>query len=68
MTVRADGFVDATGDAAMVWQAGLRVPRAGEGVIYGSQMIVIENFDEAQKPSRAEMSERHSRARRSSTA
>ncbi len=29
-----------------------------EGVIYGSQMIVIENFNEAQKPSRADMSER----------
>ena len=27
-------------------------------MIYGSQMIVIENFDEAHKPSRAEMSER----------
>ena len=56
--VRADGFVDATGDAAVVWQAGLECREPAEGVIYGSQMIVIENFDEARKPSRAEMSER----------
>lgn len=56
--VRADGFVDSTGDAAVVWQAGLECQQPAEGVIYGSQMIVIENFSEAHKPSRAEMSER----------
>src|SRR5579862_392967 len=56
--VKADGFVDATGDAAVAWQAGLECREPAEGVIYGSQMIVIENFDEAHKPSRAEMSER----------
>jgi hypothetical protein len=58
VVVRADGFVDATGDAAVVWQAGLDCREPAEGLIYGSQMIVIENFDEASKPSRAEMSER----------
>jgi hypothetical protein len=58
VTVRADGFVDATGDAALVWQAGLDCREPAEGVIFGSQMIVIENFDETRKPSRAEMSER----------
>ncbi len=42
----------------MVWQAGLECREPAEGVIYGSQMIVIENFDEAHKPSRADMSER----------
>lgn len=56
--VRANGFVDATGDAAVVWQAGLECREPAEGIIYGSQMIVIENFDEAHKPSRSEMSER----------
>src|SRR5580704_3946623 len=56
--VRADGFVDATGDAAVVWGAGLECREPAEGVIYGSQMIVIENFNEACKPGRAEMSER----------
>jgi len=56
--VRADGFVDATGDAAVVWQAGLDCQEPAEGVIYGSQMMVIENFDDTLKPSREEMSTR----------
>lgn len=56
--VEADGFVDATGDAALVWQAGLDCREPAEGVIYGSQMVVIENFEEAHKPSRDEVSAR----------
>jgi hypothetical protein len=56
--VRADGFVDATGDAAVVWQAGLECREPAEGVIYGSQMMVIENFTEESKPTRAAVSER----------
>jgi hypothetical protein len=58
VTVEAEGFVDATGDAALVWQAGLECREPAEGVIYGSQMIVIENFDEAHRPSRDEVSAR----------
>src|SRR6516165_9987093 len=53
--VRAEGFVDATGDAALVWQAGLDCREPAEGAIYGSQMIVIEDFEEGRAPSRAEM-------------
>ena len=56
--IEADGFVDATGDAALVWQAGLDCREPAEGVIYGSQMIVIENFEEAHKPLRDEVSAR----------
>ena len=56
--VQADGFVDATGDAALVWQAGLDCREPAEGIIYGSQIVVIENFDEAHKPSRDEVSAR----------
>lgn len=56
--VEADGFVDATGDAALVWQAGLDCREPAEGVIYGSQMIVIENFEEAYRPTRDEVSAR----------
>jgi len=56
--VRAQGFVDATGDAAVTWQTGLECQEPAEGKVYGSQMIVIEDFDEAHKPSRAEMTER----------
>src|SRR5262249_11539269 len=58
VVVRANGFIDATGDAALVWQASLECQEPAEGVIYGSQMMVIENFDDSRKPSRAEMSER----------
>jgi hypothetical protein len=58
VVVRADGFVDATGDAALVWQAGLECRAPAEGGIFGSQMMVIENFDDDHKPSRSEMSDR----------
>ena len=58
LAVQADGFVDATGDAALVWQAGLECREPAEGVIYGSQMIVIENFDDARRPSREEVAAR----------
>ncbi len=58
VALEAEGFVDATGDAALVWQAGLECREPAEGVIYGSQMIVIENFEEAHRPSREEVSAR----------
>jgi FAD dependent oxidoreductase len=56
--VLADGFVDATGDAALVWQAGLECREPAEGGIFGSQMMVIEDFEESRAPSRAEMAAR----------
>lgn len=58
VTVQADGFVDATGDASLVWQAGLDCREPAEGVIYGSQMIVIEDFEEGHRPTRDEVSEK----------
>ena len=58
VVVRADGFVDASGDAVVVWQAGLECQEPAEGVIYGSQMLVVEDFDPTRAPLRAEMSER----------
>lgn len=58
VVVQADGFVDATGDAALVWQAGLDCREPAEGVIYGSQMMVIENFDDAHRPRREEVAMR----------
>ena len=47
--VRAAGYVDASGDAALTWQAGLPcwVPSRP---IYGSQQVIVENLDEAHKP------------------
>ena len=47
--VKANGFIDASGDAALAWQAGLPcwVP---ERPIYGSQQVIVENLDEEHKP------------------
>lgn len=56
--VTATGFIDATGDAAIAWEAGLdcRVQKAGQ--IYGSQMLVIEDFDDAKRPGWDELAAR----------
>jgi hypothetical protein len=55
--VRAGGFVDASGDAALTWEAGLacRVP---ERTIWGSQQIRLENLREEFKPEPAELADR----------
>jgi hypothetical protein len=52
--VRAQGFVDASGDAALTWQAGLPcwVP---ERPIYGSQQVIVENVDEDNQPEPGEI-------------
>ncbi|HUK01773.1 MAG TPA: FAD-dependent oxidoreductase [Steroidobacteraceae bacterium] len=56
--ISAAGFIDATGDAALTWEAGFECRVHKHGQIYGSQMIVIEDFDEARKPSWDEMAAR----------
>lgn len=56
--IRANGFIDASGDAALAWQAGLDCRVHGHGQIYGSQMMVIEDFEEGQKPTWDEMGAR----------
>jgi hypothetical protein len=58
VTVEAGGFVDATGDAVLAWQAGLPCREPAEGPIYGTQMIVLEGVDEDHAPSREEIGER----------
>jgi glycine/D-amino acid oxidase-like deaminating enzyme len=52
--VRATGFVDASGDAALTWEACMpcRVP---ERTIWGSQQVRLENLDEEFKPEPAEL-------------
>jgi hypothetical protein len=52
--VRAAGFVDASGDAALTWEAGMpcRVP---ERMIWGSQQVRLENLDEEFKPEPADL-------------
>jgi hypothetical protein len=56
--VSATSFIDATGDAALTWEAGFDCRVHKNGQIFGSQMLVIEDFDETCKPSREAMSER----------
>lgn len=49
--VAAQGFVDASGDAALAWAAGLPC-REPEVPLYGTQMVVLENIDERHVPKR----------------
>jgi flavin-dependent dehydrogenase len=58
VTVAAAGFVDATGDAALAYNAGLACREAEDGPIYGTQMVVIEGIAEAHQPDRPEVAER----------
>jgi 2-polyprenyl-6-methoxyphenol hydroxylase-like FAD-dependent oxidoreductase len=54
VAVRAQGYVDASGDAALAWQAGLPcwVP---ERPIYGSQQVIVENVNEEYQPDPGEI-------------
>ncbi len=51
----ATGFVDATGDAALTWQAGLPCQEPAEVSVYGTQMVVLEGVDESHYPTREEV-------------
>lgn len=51
----ATGFVDASGDAALTFAAGLPCREPADGPIYGTQMIVIEGIDEEAQPTRPEL-------------
>jgi len=55
VTISAEGFVDATGDAALTWEAGFACRENANGVLYGTQMVVLEGVDEASHPPRPEM-------------
>lgn len=52
--VRAAGYVDASGDAALTWHAGLPCWEPSRP-IYGSQQVIVENLDEAHKPAAGEI-------------
>src|SRR3954468_24868594 len=58
VTVAATGFIDATGDAALAYNAGLACREAEDGPIYGTQMVVIEGIAEAHQPDRPEVAAR----------
>ncbi|MCL6564144.1 MAG: FAD-dependent oxidoreductase [Firmicutes bacterium] len=56
--IAATGFVDASGDAAVAWMAGLPCREPEGGPIYGTQMVVLEHVNEAAYPSREELANR----------
>ena len=56
--VEATGFVDASGDAALTWLAGLPCRESENTPVYGTQMIIVEGIDEAHHPARPEMAAR----------
>jgi len=58
MKVTATGFVDASGDATLTWLAGLPCRESAARQVYGTQMVVLENINEAAHPGRPEMQAR----------
>ena len=56
--VRADYYVDATGDAAVTYQAGLPCREPADGSVFGSQMVVLEGIDIDRVPERTVIAER----------
>lgn len=56
--IAAQGFVDATGDAALAWQAGLPCREPADHPIYGSQMFFIQGVVEDRWPTIPEVVER----------
>ena len=56
--VEASGFVEASGDAALVWQAGFACREPANRKVFGTQMVVLEHIDEARQPTRDEIGAR----------
>ena len=47
VTVKATGYVDASGDATITWQAGFACREPEVNRVYGTQMVVLENINES---------------------
>jgi hypothetical protein len=56
--VTATGFIDASGDAALAWQAGFACREPEVNRVFGTQMVVLENIDETKEPTRQEITAR----------
>ncbi|MBX5466767.1 MAG: FAD-dependent oxidoreductase [Firmicutes bacterium] len=56
--VAATGFVDASGDAALTWMAGLPCREPKDAPIYGTQMVVLEQVEESELPGAETMRQR----------
>ncbi len=50
----ATGFIDASGDGNLAWQAGFACREHADGPIFGTQMMVIEAINEEAQPNRSE--------------
>lgn len=57
LRVNADSFIDASGDAALTWEAGLEC-RVPERTIWGSQQVRLENLDPEHAPPADELANR----------
>ncbi|WP_235999806.1 FAD-dependent oxidoreductase [Qaidamihabitans albus] len=56
--IEADYFVDASGDAALTYLAGLPCRTPAQGNVFGSQMVVIEGVDIDRSPDRTTIADR----------
>jgi hypothetical protein len=56
--IEATGFVDSSGDAALVWQAGFPCREPANRKVFGTQMVVLENIEETKQPTREEIAAR----------
>lgn len=56
--VEATGFIDASGDAALAWLGGFACREPAGNPVFGTQMVVLENIDEASHPTRAELAKK----------
>ncbi len=52
VAISATGFVDASGDAALTYLAGFECREPDDARVFGTQMVVLENIDEAHAPTR----------------
>ncbi|MBU0642299.1 MAG: FAD-dependent oxidoreductase [Alphaproteobacteria bacterium] len=58
LEVEATGWVDSSGDAVLAWQAGFECREPDKNGVFGTQMVVLENINEANQPNRDEIGAR----------
>ncbi|WP_010627523.1 FAD-dependent oxidoreductase [Halomonas sp. KM-1] len=58
VSIEAQGFVDASGDAALTYQAGFACREPARQGVFGTQMVVLEHIDERHQPTKQEISQR----------
>lgn len=58
LRIHAKGFVDASGDAALTWHAGLPCREPENATVYGTLMVVLEGVNNEKQPARELVVER----------